>query len=98
VPLAANINSNVKLCLHERSLYFAMQQDKIVCAPCLLKSHASLASSRQALQTMRMTGAAFQAEPSLANQAGPLSHTPVSTYRTPHDRFLHLANLESRPV
>jgi predicted XRE-type DNA-binding protein len=31
------------------------------------------------------------------NPADPMSHTPVSAYRTRLDRLLHLANSESRP-
>lgn len=90
VPLAANINGNVELCLHGRPLsYNAARRNRLRALP--TQEPHLLASSRQALQTMRMTGAAFQAEPILANPAGPLSHTPVSAHRTPHDRHLHLA-------
>jgi hypothetical protein len=75
-----------------------MRQDKNRLCALPTQEPQLLASSRQALQTMRMTEAAFQAEPILANQAGPLSHTPVSAYRTRLDRILHLANSESRPL
>jgi len=57
--LAADINGDVELCVHVNlSLNNATRQNRL-CALPTQEPHL-LASSRQALQTMRMTGAAFQ--------------------------------------
>lgn len=74
---AANVQGYLQFYRHDRlskSVGFAWNR---LCALPTCEPHLP-ASSHQALQTMRMTRAAFQAEPILADRAGPVSHTPVS--------------------
>jgi hypothetical protein len=59
VHLAANINGNVQLVLHDVLPRSGKTKNRLRALP--TQEPQQPASSRQALQTMRMTGAAFQA-------------------------------------
>lgn len=89
---ATNIQRDVKFNAHEtvsQSVKIT-RQNRLRALP--IQELLSLASSHQALQTLRMTRAAFQAEPILSNRAGPLSHTLVTEYANPGQCACHSTN------
>jgi hypothetical protein len=97
VLLAANVNGNVQLVLHE-VLPRSGKTDK---------PSARLAYSRATTTGIIPSGVTDDADDGggisgvsmiVANQTGPLSHTPVNIYPTPIRRIQHLANSESRPL